>query len=195
MIKLKVTDSLVDRLCGEQEVRFLLGRLQRHAPEVYRRSLRMARLYEAIAGLKPEAAIADERTLRSVLLQDIGYLCIPLSGLHDPRQQVEHPSHGVKILAAMVLRDQIDPAIILHHHENLDGTGYPEGLGWKQLHQPCRVSRIVEHIELMTGGGDMPHIVVAAMEDLFCWSDVVFDREWVELLNHELRKDFALLQV
>lgn len=195
MMNFKVNDSLVDRLCVEEEVRFLLGRLERHAPEVHRRSLRMARLYEAIARLKPEADIEDERTIRSVLLQDIGYLCIPLSGLNDPRQQVEHPNHGIRVLEAMIAQDRIDRRIILHHHENLDGTGYPHGLGWKQLHEPCRVSRIVEHIEFMTGGYYSASNLTSAMEDLFCWSDVVFEREWVELLNHVLRKDFAMLQV
>lgn len=187
MFEMKNKELKVTGIALEGEVRFLLQRLERHAPDICKRSWRVSVLYERIARLAPDAGIMDERVLRSVLLQDIGFLRIGKRDLRNPRLCADHPVHGMQVLQAMVDQGLVDGEIILGHHENLDGTGYPSGLGWKELSIPSRVLWIADHLELVTGGIYSPGNMEAAIEDLYCWSDIIFDGEWVERLNEAHR--------
>ena len=70
------------------------------------------------------------------LLHDIGKVGIPLKVLNKPGKLTDsefaivksHPEVGAKILIESY---QVSPAVLdvcLHHHEKIDGTGYPFGL-------------------------------------------------------------------
>jgi putative nucleotidyltransferase with HDIG domain len=86
------------------------------------------------------------------LLHDVGKAKIPLSILDKPAQLTEeerseinrHPDYGAQILIA---DNQFDAAIIdmtRHHHEHLDGSGYPDGLDGDQISNLVRMMTIVD---------------------------------------------------
>ena len=61
----------------------------------------------------------------------------------------EHPNDGAELVATMTrLRDLV--SAIKHHHENWDGTGYPDGLGGEQIPLAARVIRFADTIDAMT---------------------------------------------
>lgn len=61
----------------------------------------------------------------------------------------DHPADGANLVATMSrLRDMV-PAI-RHHHENWDGTGYPDGLAGELIPLASRIIRFADTIDAMT---------------------------------------------
>ena len=56
----------------------------------------------------------------------------------------DHPRRGYRALAAQggFPPEMLD--VVLHHHEFLDGTGYPNGLSGKQISDIVRLTTIVD---------------------------------------------------
>lgn len=61
----------------------------------------------------------------------------------------EHPTDGAALIATMTpLRDLV--AAVKHHHENWDGTGYPDGLAGELIPLAARIIRFADTIDAMT---------------------------------------------
>lgn len=61
----------------------------------------------------------------------------------------EHPTDGAALIATMTpLRDLV--AAVKHHHENWDGTGYPDGLAGELIPLSARIIRFADTIDAMT---------------------------------------------
>jgi diguanylate cyclase (GGDEF)-like protein len=97
-----------------------------------------------------------ERIRTASLLHDLGKLAIPDEILSKPapltpvewRTIVEHPRIGQVVLEqAGAIRDAA--AIVLHHHEWFDGTGYPHGLAGEQIPLGSRIVSIADAYEAM----------------------------------------------
>lgn len=97
---------------------------------------------------------SDDLNLLSVggMLHDIGKARIPLAildkpGKLDAAEQVtmrEHPAQSRLIMDGM---EGLDPRVIrmaVHHHEKLDGTGYPDGLSADQIDDLVRLTAIAD---------------------------------------------------
>jgi putative nucleotidyltransferase with HDIG domain len=95
----------------------------------------------------------DQRRLaRAALLHDVGKAYIPVNILDKPgvlsvEEMVEiqkHPRLGFDALAEQggFPPEMLD--VILHHHEFLDGTGYPDGLSGNQISDIVRLTTIVD---------------------------------------------------
>jgi diguanylate cyclase (GGDEF)-like protein len=90
------------------------------------------------------------------LLHDIGKIGIPDSLLQAPRAltAVEfeaikaHPGLGYSLLEGLGIAP-IDEWI-LHHHENWDGSGYPDGLAGEDIPLGARIIRVADAFEAMT---------------------------------------------
>jgi putative two-component system response regulator len=114
------------------------------------------RLIALAAGVKPEVA---EMLYTAAPLHDVGKLGIPVDilrkkeklGAPDWERIRRHPKIGAEIIG-----EHDDPLlklarqIALTHHENWDGTGYPDGLKGEAIPWPGRVMAIVDSFEAMT---------------------------------------------
>ncbi|MDE3172813.1 MAG: HD domain-containing protein [Gemmatimonadota bacterium] len=61
----------------------------------------------------------------------------------------EHPADGADLVATMTrLRELV--SAIRHHHENWDGTGYPDGLSGDRIPLAARIIRFADTIDAMT---------------------------------------------
>jgi putative nucleotidyltransferase with HDIG domain len=61
----------------------------------------------------------------------------------------EHPSDGAALIATMTpLRELV--SAVKHHHENWDGTGYPDGLAGELIPLAARIIRFADTIDAMT---------------------------------------------
>ena len=65
-----------------------------------------------------------------------------------------HPGQGVRIAAPLYLAPE-EQEIILHHHEQWDGQGYPTGLLGEQIPLLCRLVSLADVFEALTS--DRPY--------------------------------------
>ncbi len=94
----------------------------------------------------------QRRLVRAALLHDVGKAFIPVAILDKPaalssEEMAEirkHPRLGYDVLAAQggFPPEMLD--VVLHHHEFLDGTGYPNGLRGNQISDIVRLITIVD---------------------------------------------------
>jgi putative nucleotidyltransferase with HDIG domain len=95
----------------------------------------------------------DQRRLtRAALLHDVGKAFIPVAILDKPgvltdeemREIREHPRRGHDALAKQggFPPEMLD--VVLHHHELLDGTGYPDRLRGEEISDIVRLTTIVD---------------------------------------------------
>jgi len=69
------------------------------------------------------------------------------SMLEDPWEAAKHhPVYGANIVKGMKLLGDAAP-IIRHHHENYDGTGYPDGLKGEEIPIGARIISVAERYE------------------------------------------------
>ncbi len=105
----------------------------------------------------------DEREIRDIgmagLLHDIGKMAMP-NGLLDKPGKLDdtetriirtHPEEGIRLLGGdgddllPIARD-----VCLHHHERVDGTGYPFGLTADQLSVHARMGAVCDVYDAVT---------------------------------------------
>lgn len=187
----------------EPQTSFLLKRLKRHHLPTYRQSLLTAHYALLMAEALNYTEEEKQVLYRTALLHDIGKLHIGRDIL-DNRTRLyegmlwklqEHTKYGADILQSFADRGAVDREAVLHHHENLDGTGYPFGLNWKSLSLNARVLRIASNFTAMTDTQVSVGLSEQeALEELYCWSDVLFDAELVELLNRLYREQRQQIQ-
>src|SRR3989338_8532525 len=98
-----------------------------------------------LSGRKKDVLVA------SLHLHDVGKIGVPDHILLKPASLTEeewkimrqHPSKGAKILEP--LRGFKEVAnVVLHHHENYDGTGYPDGLRGEKIPLEARIVSVVD---------------------------------------------------
>lgn len=61
----------------------------------------------------------------------------------------EHPVDGANLIATMTRLRELVPAV-MHHHENWDGTGYPQGLKGKDIPLASRIIMFADTFDAMT---------------------------------------------
>lgn len=87
-------------------------------------------------------------------LHDIGKIAIPAEILTKPGKLSpaqwelvkEHPTTGFEILSSAKMAEPIAD-IVLHHHERLDGSGYPHGLSGESVNVGARVVAVADTID------------------------------------------------
>ncbi|MCX5677422.1 MAG: HD domain-containing protein [Planctomycetota bacterium] len=90
-------------------------------------------------------------------LHDIGKLAVPDNVLHAPRALADsewaiirrHPVRGVEMIEHIGFLRPALPAI-RHHHEHLDGQGYPDGLAGEEIPLEARILAVVDSYDAMT---------------------------------------------
>jgi len=124
----------------------------------------------------------DQRRLtRAALLHDVGKAFIPLAILDKPGKLTdeemsvmrEHPRRGYEALAAQggFPPEMLD--VILHHHELLDGSGYPHNLSNNQI-SDIITTQFGYHI--IKSYGKMPATKLALTDKVPQTTDTVADR-------------------
>jgi putative nucleotidyltransferase with HDIG domain len=127
-----------------------------HIRRVQKNAMRLAR----------ELNITDQAELRALeaaaLLHDTGKLAIPEHILNKPDKLTaaefetmkQHSRIGAEILSSIEFPFPVVP-IVRHHHENWDGSGYPDGLRGEHIPIGARILAVVDCFDALTS--DRPY--------------------------------------
>ena len=62
----------------------------------------------------------------------------------------EHPENGVRLLRSSGEFNEDALTIVMHHHEKLDGSGYPQGLRGDAIHPHARIAALADIFDALT---------------------------------------------
>lgn len=124
------------------------------------------RVQQGALALARELGITDETELKALeaaaLLHDTGKIAIPEHILNKPgkltaaefEKMKRHAPIGAQILSSIEFPYPVVP-IVRHHHENWDGTGYPDGLKGEAIPFGARILMVVDCFDALTS--DRPY--------------------------------------
>jgi diguanylate cyclase (GGDEF)-like protein/putative nucleotidyltransferase with HDIG domain len=116
--------------------------------------------------LARELGIRDDALIQAIeaaaLLHDIGKIGVPEHILNKPGKLTPaefermklHASIGADLVSTIHFRELVVP-IVRHHHENWDGTGYPDGLSGTTIPVGARILSVVDCYDALTS--DRPY--------------------------------------
>jgi len=125
------------------------------------------------------------------LFHDIGKIEIDDSILKKPsrlnKEEFEviklHPVFGCQMVQGSFLEDTHD--IIRHHHERVDGSGYPDGLKGDEISLEARIVAVADSFDAMTSRRPYREAMSCkdALEELKSQSGTLYDSEIVKTLE------------
>lgn len=139
-----------------RELERLAGALEARDPRTHGHSKRVARHATSIARA---LQLGDEEVARirtAALLHDVGKIEVSWEVLEKPggltdeefAEIKEHPAAGARLVESM--GDPELAAIVRHHHERIDGGGYPDGLSRGQIPIGARIIAVADTFDALT---------------------------------------------
>lgn len=149
--------------------------------------------YAVMLGRSMELSDEDLTVLRrAAQFHDIGKLVIDLSCIQKPGKLTDeewllikkHPSVGANIIEPLGFMDR-EQFIIRHHHERMDGKGYPDGISGNDLDLLTRILIVVDSYDAMTSRRNYRRnlSMEEALEELYRCSGTQFDPETVDYFS------------
>ena len=185
----KAYEATVGALCQAVETKDFYTR--GHSDRVSRGSVMIAREI----GMRGERV---EAIRYAGMLHDVGKLGVPTKVLQKTGKLTEeeyaaiqlHPMRGLDIVREIGFLDEA-LAGIMHHHERIDGRGYPMGLAGDEIPEFARVLAVADAFDSMTSTrsyrGARP--VAEAIEELRKWSGTQFDPAFVDAFVAALKRE------
>ncbi|MEZ4743105.1 MAG: HD domain-containing protein [Bdellovibrionota bacterium] len=157
----KVTEvghAMIDTIQEDRTCVAALGKLVNHDYYTYYHSARVAAYALAIAvqqGLSQHQRL--EELAIGCLLHDIGKskvdqkIITKAQSLNSEEWKImrKHPEYGDGIVKEAIL-SSVPRGIILHHHERMDGSGYPHGLASRELLPEVKIAAFADTFDALT---------------------------------------------
>jgi len=190
------------------DVREMASRCEHHYLDVLRRIIaavegrdkytqgRSERIGMLCERISRELGLPEEQCRLMYLagqLHDIGLLAVPEKILNKPASLTatdskvveQHSEVSCEVLQPLTMLTKALPAI-RHHHERMNGTGYPAGLSGEAIPLEARILAVADAYDAMTH--DRPHrpalTSLQAMHELCRCSPDGFDFACVQALAH-----------
>lgn len=188
---IKVADEIMTDLLNQPEIMYNVSCVREKSNALYLHSVNVA----AISTLIALRAKLPKKKVREIaigaLLHDIGYTTVTADlstvNMEDCEEKVrkEVMHHVVYGYTDVEKKDWVSKTvkdIILHHHERLDGSGYPFHKTGSHLKPEVRIVSLCDQFDSMVYGNLMPRCKVRdAMEYIMSQAGVQFDFSLVQL--------------
>ena len=133
-------------------IRDWIDRVRRYDDVTYQHVLLVAGLVTALSVRLGLSANRQSLLAQGALVHDIGKASIPQTILNKPGPLTDaettvmrtHPSRGYYMIANQRGIDPLIVDVVLHHHEYLDGSGYPQRLRREQISEASRLVTICD---------------------------------------------------
>ncbi|NJD68859.1 MAG: response regulator [candidate division NC10 bacterium] len=172
-------------------MRALVVTLEAKDPYTEGHSLRLAKVAVAICRQLGLGSHVENLVRYAGALHDIGKVGIPDAILRKPgrltpeeyEQMKAHPVLSWKILLPFSFLQE-EAVIVRHHHEWMNGGGYPDGLSGSAIPLASRILAVTDAYDAMTTTRPYraPRAHEQAIDELRRCAGVQFDREVVEAL-------------
>ena len=158
--------------------------------QLYRHSLRVHSLTLAFTTTSLHLPEDEAWTIGvAAFFHDIGKMHIhdsillKKSGLSREEFEImkRHPAYGAELLSTFKCIKSVISSVY-HHHERLDGRGYPDGLRGDAIPQGARIIAIVDAFDAMTSQRtyQKSHTPLQALVELYKHAGTQFDAELVQ---------------
>ena len=143
---------------NEELLELMVKSLEARDPYTSGHSRRVQRYSTVIARAIGLSEKQIEEISRAALLHDVGKIYEKYAAVLSKQDKLtpeewaiiqDHPADGANLVSTMTKLRDIVPAI-RHHHENWDGTGYPDGLAGERIPVASRIIRFADTIDAMT---------------------------------------------
>ncbi|MFC7519906.1 HD-GYP domain-containing protein [Xanthomonas populi] len=147
-----LVQAINDSVLRHPQALISVARLKTADDYTYLHSMAVAGLMSGLArqlGL-PEAQVVD--AAMGGLLHDMGKAVTPLEILNKPGKLTDeemdimrhHPTDGHRLLVAGGVQNAVVLEIALHHHEKMDGSGYPNQLAGENISWMSRMGAVCD---------------------------------------------------
>ncbi len=185
-----VVEKMTESVLRNKDALVSLARIKNKDEYTYFHSLAVAALCISFAQHLELQPLEVKALGVGGLLHDFGKVRVPNEVLNKAgtltQEEFEimktHVTHGCCILQETTGIDEKSICVTRHHHERLDGSGYPDGLKGDQISRFGQIAAIVDIYDALSSErcykAALPPTV--ALKKLFEWSDCYLDRKLVE---------------
>lgn len=147
----KMCCDLTIQATKDEGLATMISAIRTHHNYTYRHSMMVSGYMAAFGLLIGINGLELQNLVTAGLIHDIGKAKIPHELLNKPAKLTDdewvimrkHPEYSREILNTLDFHKDINDASI-HHHEKLDGTGYPDGLKGDEISDIARMVAIAD---------------------------------------------------
>ncbi len=189
---MSIAKDIVKEILEHGKLSLDMTDLRSYDDYTYAHSVNVA-VISSVIGLGMKMGEEDlELLVTAALLHDLGKLSIPSEILNKPgrltpKEYEIMKSHSTKSYELISERWDISSLVksaVLLHHENVDGTGYPQGIDGENQTIFIKVLHVADVYDALVSKRPYknPYSPFEASEYLMGGCDILFDREVVETL-------------
>lgn len=182
-----VVDQLSNSIARNPSALISLSRLKQADEYTYMHSVAVSAMMMALArelqcgeGMVMEAGVAG-------LMHDLGKAVIPLEILNKPGKLTDqefaimkaHPVKGGEMLRSQgITEDSITFDVCIHHHEKVDGSGYPDGLTGDRISMLAKMGAVCDVYDAITSNRPykMGWDPAISIQKMMSWAGGHFDQ-------------------
>ncbi|MDD6194638.1 MAG: response regulator [Lachnospiraceae bacterium] len=188
----EVAESIVEEILAKGKISLDMVDLRNYDDYTYAHSVNVA----IICGVIGMGMGMDEKEMgqlvTAALLHDLGKLSIPTEILNKPDRLTKDEYKRMKnhpITSYELVKDRIDisatiKVAVLFHHENVDGTGYPNGITGEEQTTFTKILHVADVYDALVSKRPYkePYAPYEAIEYLMGGCGILFDQEVVGML-------------
>lgn len=189
-LTLEVAKDIVEQILGNSGVSLDMVDLRTFDDYTYRHSVNVAVLSVIIGmGMNMNQTMLQE-LCTAAIFHDLGKLMIDPKILNKPGRLTkeefkvikEHPQLSVELLKERWHVSSASRVGILFHHENEDGSGYPNGLQSEEIHIYAKIIHVADVYDALTSKRPYkdPYTPSEAIEYLMGGCNILFNSEVVQ---------------
>ncbi len=154
----QVVEELTQSVWRNPSALISLARLKTRDDYTYMHSVAVSAMMIALAQQMGLSEAVQRDAGMAGLLHDVGKMLMPLEVLNKPGALTDeeftimksHPERGHEALAASGVFSAGVMDVVLHHHEKMDGTGYPHKLKGDQISVIARMGAVCDVYDAVT---------------------------------------------
>lgn len=183
---LMLVDSVSNSLTRHSQALIALARLKVRDDYTYLHSFAVCALMIALGRTLGLDNAAVQQLGLAGLVHDIGKISVPTHVLHKQGEMTaaevamvqRHPSVGYRVLNEAKLYSNIPLDVCMHHHERIDGRGYPFGLHGNEISVHAKIAAVCDAYDSLTSNrpGHQAWTPARALEYMAVRVDTLFDR-------------------